>query len=155
MLILIAAQFVVSAAAFLLIGWVDRRSIERFDSLHTARQATYDDTAVRSALDVHDDRLSGLQDSIQELADAVRNQNIAIAEGIERTDRAERRVRAAVGRAKARMDAAGFHDEALAAEAESLQLEHGAGREQQRLQDMQPDMGGDQSRDMSAFPGSW
>lgn len=60
------------------------------------------------------------------LADLV----VAIAEGIERTDRAERRVRSVVQRARKELAKLGYEDPGLEAEAQELRLVDGDGGEE-------------------------
>ncbi len=96
--------------------WISGRS----QGPDTAPTPPYDDRAVLAALETHDGRFTGLQTALQGLADSIGDQNLAIAEGIERTDRAERRVRATIVRARSRMASAGYHDEGLEAEAEDI-----------------------------------
>jgi len=54
---------------------------------------------------------------------------IAVSEGIERTDRAERRIAATVQRARKKLEALGFTDDAVEAESVELRLLDGDGSE--------------------------
>lgn len=54
---------------------------------------------------------------------------LAVAEGIERVDRAERRIRTAVAGAKKKLREAGFEDAAVEAEAQELRIVDGSGSE--------------------------
>ncbi len=54
---------------------------------------------------------------------------IAVSEGIERTDRAERRIKATVQRARKQLEALGYDDPGLTAEASELRLLDGEGSE--------------------------
>lgn len=55
------------------------------------------------------------------------DQTIAIAEGIERVDRAERRIKATVQSARRKLAESGHVDDRVEAEAAQLHLEHGGG----------------------------
>lgn len=134
-------------------------SLDRKERLETAlTDATgpaYDDTAVRSALDSHRAHIEALTDAVSDLEEKAREQTLAIAEGIERVDRAERRVRAAVQRARKRLEEHGYSDEGLEAEAEQLQLIDGDGSEDEGMPAMHGNVGLHSAADMSAFPGRW
>jgi len=147
--LLIACLAAVGAA------WVDRRSSERFEGVDTAHRAPYDDRAILTALDVHDDRLTSLREDQQTLAERIHDQNLAIAEGIQRVDRAERRVRSAVGRARKRLEEAGFVDDGLEAEAEQLREFDGSERPSEGVPPVRSNVADAPARDMSAFPGDW
>lgn len=69
-----------------------------------------------------DSRLSELDQKIKELT-------FAVSEGIERTDRAERRIRNAIQRARKELAARGFDDPGLEAEAHELRIVDGEGGE--------------------------
>lgn len=128
---------------------------DRFERAETAPPSTYDDRAILTALDVHDDRISGQQSALQTLAEKIHDQNLAISEGIERVDRAERRVRAAVTRAKNRMEELGFEDDAITAEVEGLRELDESASGSEAMQPVLPGLEPPEGRDMSAFPGSW
>ncbi len=131
------------------IWWVSSRS----QGPDTAPAPPYDDRAVLTALDTHDGRLTALQTAMQSLADAIGDQNLAISEGIERTERAERRVRASVTRARARMADLGYVDEGLEAEAHDIRPLDVAERPAEELP---PVSDGVAPVDLgSIFPGQW
>jgi len=67
-----------------------------------------------------DAQLTDLQTKIKDLT-------FAVSEGIERTDRAERRVRGAIQRARKELAARGFDDPGLEAEAHELRIVDGDG----------------------------
>lgn len=87
--------------------------------------------AVRADLE----RLSRYVDSHDDAVEELKGQNkdflIALSEGIERTDRAERRVKATVARARKELKARGYEDPGLDAEAYELREVHGEGSEEQ------------------------
>jgi len=81
-----------------------------------------------------DDRVTNLEQlaSAQERSLADQEQKIkdltfAVSEGIERTDRAERRIRNAIQRARKELAARGFDDPGLEAEAHELRIVDGEG----------------------------
>lgn len=130
-------------------------SLRRFEGIETALRSSPDLSSVEEAIaqlrqvaQTHDDELEQLQE-------AVRDQTLAIAEGIERVDRAERRVRAAVGRARRRMEELGYVDEGLEAEAAELRELDADGGNEEGVYAMPGYVGGPPARDMSAFPGVW
>ena len=134
-----------TAVSFGVLFWT-RKAI---DGIETAPAPTYDDRAVLASLEAH-------ADAIEDLQEKGRAQTLAIAEGIERVDRSERRVRAVVGRAQKRFEDAGFEDAALESEAAQLHAFDGDGGEANGVPSMHPGVDQDQqARDMSAFPGRW
>ena len=98
----------------------------RLDSVPTP---TVDPEVVAAAVASHLERIDALADSVDELASQgvdlearVRDYVIALAEGIERVDRSERRVKATVNRARKELEAHGLADPGVEAEAEQLRL---------------------------------
>jgi len=77
--------------------------------------------------------LSAAHDQLEE---AVSQQTIAIAEGIERAERAERRVRASVQRARAKLREHGLESDALDAEAAQLREDDGGRSREGGMQPM-------------------
>jgi len=78
----------------------------------------------------------------------------AIETGLLRAKRSEERTRGIVRSALKKLDEAGFEDPALEAEAEQLQLEHGAGSEVRELHPVPDGVVDDQSNDVpSGIPG--
>jgi len=136
---------------------------KRFEGRDTATVQPYDDRAVRAALDSLSEALGALHaehaDTRENLRQTTKELTLAIAEGIERVDRSERRVRSAVGRAKKRLEDAGFEDAGVDAEAESLRYGDGGGSDGQGVLPLRASVGeapnGHTRPDMSAFPGSW
>ncbi len=78
--------------------------------------------AVAQAQDAHE--LAGLS---REHEARLNNLTLAVAEGIQHVERAEARIRATVGRARAELRAAGIESAGVEAEASSLQLVDGEG----------------------------
>lgn len=103
--------------------------------------APFDDSEIWSAMEQLSKRLDELTH--------------AVAEGIERVDRSERRIKATVQRAKRRLEDAGFTDEGVEAEAAQLQLDHGDGSQGGGMHPVPEGMGNGQRVDLSAFPGAW
>lgn len=108
--------------------------------LKTAPRASYDD--------------GELWDAIKELSDRLDEMRHAVAEGIERVDRSERRIKQTVRRAREKLEAAGFTDDGVEAEAEQLQLLDGRGSGEGGMQHMPSSVGAGRP-DLSAFPGVW
>ena len=73
----------------------------------------------------------------------IKELTFAISEGIERTDRAERRIRNAIQRARKELASRGFDDPGLEAEAHELRLVDGEGGEQGRLPEVPQDVASD------------
>jgi len=116
----------------------------RIRALETAPAQGFDDSAIRDSLTHLQDRMDQLQ--------------LAVSEGIERVDRSERRVRAVVQRAKARMDEAGFGDEALDAEAEQLSLIDGGGSARGGVSPVREGVADDRPApaiNLRGIPGAW
>lgn len=100
--------------------------LDRLESLPTP---TIDPEVVAAAVAAHVERIDALAGVVDELAsqgkdldDRVREYVIALAEGIERVDRSERRVKATVARARKELEASGLVDPGVEAEAEELRL---------------------------------
>lgn len=105
--------------------------------------------------------VASLLDRTGDLEDAIQSQNIAIAEGIERAERAERRVKSSVQRARRRLRDHGLEDDALEAEAASLRDGDGGGSGERGVPPVPADMAGAPNVDGAlaflkrAVPGSW
>jgi hypothetical protein len=116
-------------AALLLVGAAGR-VLSRIQALErrapTRPPQPYDDTAIWAKL--------------RELQGIAEDQTLAIAEGIERVDRAEKRVVETVRRAKRRADQAGYTDPGVEAEVAALERGDGAGSEPGQLSLVQPDV---------------
>jgi len=105
------------------------RIIGRLDRLDSLPTPTVDSEIVAAAVATHMERIDALAAVVDELAaqgkdieDRVREYVIALAEGIERVDRSERRVKATVNRARKELEASGLVDPGVEAEAEELRL---------------------------------
>jgi len=98
-----------------LAGYMTR--LERVESAPTPgdRVSNLEDLA-----NSHERALADQQQKIKELT-------FAVSEGIERTDRAERRIRNAIQRARKELAAHGFEDPGLEAEASELRIVDGDG----------------------------
>jgi len=93
------------------------------------------------------DRVTNLEElaSAQErtLADQqqkIKDLTFAVSEGIERTDRAERRIRNAIQRARKELAARGFDDPGLEAEAHELRVVDGDGGNESEVPAVQEDV---------------
>ena len=128
------ALIAVGFAALGVSAWIHFRSIKSLERPEMAPPPAYDDRAILVALDQ-------LQAKVADLDGLIGNQNLAIAEGIERVDRSERRVKAAVSRAQERLRRSGYEDDSLEAEAEGLRLVDGDSSEQRELLPLSESMG--------------
>ena len=106
----------------------------RIDSLESAPKPDLDLQPIRASLidlrENHADvshRLESLFENIGELAAQAKDFTMALSEGIERTDRAERRIKATVARARKELKARGYEDPGLDAEAYELRDVDGKG----------------------------
>lgn len=115
----VAVLFLVDAALF----WVLRHSTRVYSrALERTRSVpapSYDDAELRSAVAANKD---AIDDHAMRWARENKLQTIAIAEGIERVDRSERRVAATVARAEKKLAESGFEDPGIQAELEGLHL---------------------------------
>lgn len=143
---------ILAVAGPILVGW---GTLRRFESFETAPSPQYDDSEVWAALKRASAHIEALTDGLSAVEEDVASQNLAIAEGIERVDRAERRVRAAVARARRRMEELGYHDEGLDAEAEQLRLLDDDESATEGVPPLRGAVAGPEPFDMSAFPGDW
>lgn len=73
------------------------------------------------------DQNEHIQEAVEALQIQAKNFVIALSEGIERTDRAERRIKATVSRARKELKARGYEDPGLDAEAYELRNVDAAG----------------------------
>jgi len=104
----------------------------RLDRLETAPTPTTELDLINATLKNLHASIAGLEgggDSLAERVDDLHAQakdfTIALSEGIERTDRAERRIKATVTRARKELKARGYDDPGLDAEAYELQQVNG------------------------------
>jgi len=81
-----------------------------------------------------------LSDVVRELGNDVDDLKLAVAEGIERVDRAERRIKGTVKRARNKLKEHGVVDEGLEAEESQLREDDGIGSDTAGLQPMRPQM---------------
>lgn len=144
--------------------------LSRIDRTDTALQAltarvadlgdTSPATALEDALDVErattarhrtttEAALERLAEGIEQGRADNKNMLFAISEGIERVDRAERRVKASIQRAQAKLRAHGLEDEGLEAEASEFLPANGDGGEPGRVPTMPPDVESAETEDSS------
>jgi len=95
----------------------------------------YDDQQLRSEIE---DLRSATASDFEQIADRMKTQTLAIAEGIERVDRSERRVDATLKRARKKFAAGGYEDPGTEAEVEGLRLLDGDGIGTGGLPTLQP-----------------
>ena len=106
---------------------LEKSLLERINAVETGPVQPYDDRPIVHAL--------------EELQDRIQTQNLAIAEGIERVDRSERRVKQVVRRAQQKLAAHGFEDDGLEAEADQLRFFDGDGGGGGGVQPVREDVG--------------
>jgi len=117
------------------------RIYQRLDALEippdpalTPQQANEVHEAVKLAIGALvrslDARFEGLDGGIESLDEKQKTLVFAVAEGIERTERAERRINATVARARKQLRKEGFESPGLEAEAVELRLIDGGGSEE-------------------------
>lgn len=118
-----------------------RGILARLDALETAPRPTTDLEPVTTTLEaLQGDILEMLKhlnahsDALEALQRQAKDFTFALSEGIERTDRAERRIAATVKRARDKLAESGFSDAGLDAEADGLQLVDGDRSEDVRVQ---------------------
>lgn len=133
------------AAVVALVG-VFSRSYARKDAAPTPQAPAYDDRWIKTDL-------LNVSEAIEKLVGLIRDQGLAIDEGISRVERSERRVRASVARARKKLADAGFEDDAIEAEAEGLRLVDGSGSEAQGVLPLPDEVGGVSEELRSAIPG--
>jgi hypothetical protein len=83
---------------------------------------------------------------------------MAVAEGIQHVDRAERRVKATVARARKQLEEHGLESPGLEAEWAEVRDGNGDGGEERGVQPVREEVGGDPSRAIAlgdSFPGAW
>jgi len=76
-------------------------------------------------LEAVDARMDSLGSAVEDVALRLKGTNFAVSEGIERTDRAERRIHATIKRARKELKARGLEDPGLEAEGYELRLVDG------------------------------
>jgi len=82
--------------------------------------------------------------AITELHDEAKRTTLAVADGIERVDRAHHRIKATVARAKAELKKLGYSDPGVEAEDRELRLVDGEGSDTGGLQPVQKEVGSPQ-----------
>jgi len=94
--------------------------LARLERLETAPTASDRVANLEELATAQDSQLTDLQTKIKDLT-------FAVSEGIERTDRAERRVRGVIQRARKELGKLGYEDPGLEAEAHELRIVDGEG----------------------------
>jgi len=102
------------------------------DSLAARVEQTANDASTRSR--THDDALEEFDRRLVQIT-------LAVAEGIERVDRAERRIRSTVKRARQELATQGYESDGLEAENEEIRLVDAPGGEDEGVQPLRLDMG--------------
>ena len=148
-------------------GWGFVRSERLASRVETAPRELFDITPIEERLAAQDASAEETRALLEELrtdglsalvtrADVVDrrlNEMLqALAEGIERVDRSERRIRATVTRAQKKLEEAGFEDAGVEAEAAGLQLVDVGGSEDVAMRVVQEDVETDADRP-SSIPG--
>lgn len=134
-------------------------TFRRFEGLETAlRRASGPELELgplEARLDEHAGGINSLMERLEDQEERTRAQTLAISEGIEHVDRAERRVRAAVARARKRMADLGYEDEGLEAEAQGIRELDGEQRELEGMQPVPEGVEGLEGFDVTDLPGDW
>ena len=91
--------------------------LDRVESAPTATDRVLNLEELGVAQDAH----------LDQLTTQIKDLTFAVSEGIERTDRAERRVRGVIQRARKELEARGYDDPGLEAEAHELRIVDGDG----------------------------
>jgi len=91
------------------------------------------DGGLQDAIDTNRDNVVELIEQVGEFEGWRKEIVIAVGEGIERTDRAERRIKASVQRARKQLESLGYVDDGLESEAVDLRLIDGDGSEKGEL----------------------
>ena len=92
--------------------------------------------AVDPSLDALRERLAHLEDlppAFENLTEKMKDLTFAVSEGIERSDRAERRIHATIARARKELKARGYEDPGLESEAFELSAVDGGGGGERQL----------------------
>ena len=105
----------------------------RLERLESAPASDGRVTNLEELATAQDARLDDLQTKIKDLT-------FAVSEGIERTDRAERRVRGVIARARKELAARGYEDPGLEAEDQELRIVNGDGGQDQQLPPVSEDV---------------
>ena len=119
---------------------------DRLEHLETAPTPEPPPTPIDPAITEHLETLQAGADSARfdliDLERRVKEYAIALSEGIERTDRAERRIKATVARARKELGKLGYEDPGLEAEAHELRVVDGKGSEDGGLQPVPEEVDG-------------
>lgn len=147
--------------------WWIRAELERLET--ALRQITVDagageridriqDVVKKQVFDLaqaHDELVEDFEAHRELVREEVKKQNLAIAEGIEHVDRAERRVRTSVRRAQKRLEEHGFVDPTVEAEADGLRELDGDRGPTGGVQPVREGVAQPAGFDFSDLPGEW
>jgi len=86
--------------------------------------------SLQAALKALEASQDGLHDRHTDLVERIDRLTLALAEGIEKVERKERRIDAVIGRARKELKDSGLESPALEAEAHELRIVHGTGSEE-------------------------
>ena len=125
-----------------------RRITDRLDSVERAQRAAAEPNEQSEAIfhlgeQVGDllKQFNSLPERVDELEEGAKEIVLAVSEGIERTDRAERRIKATIKRARRELESHGLVDPGVEAEADELRLVDGKGSEEGGLQPVRAPVG--------------
>jgi hypothetical protein len=96
--------------------------------------------ATAESLHILATRVDEIAENMEQVFDQFKDITLAVSEGIERTDRAERRIRQVAQRARKKLAEGGLEDPALEGEVADLHLEHGDGGEPRGVPPMRQEM---------------
>lgn len=146
---LVAALFVADAVLGVMLWRGHRRRERLMDLVNTEPSPEFNEEPIRA--DLEDLRKDTLTD-LEEMAVRIKGLTVAVAEGIERVDRSERRIGATIKRAQTKLALAGYEDPGVEAEVEGLRVLDGDGIETGELPTVPSDVGSAGDRD-SSVPG--
>ena len=116
---LLVVLFIADVAHWAVLSHTLRQQRYLREHQQTEPAPPYDDHHIRGELSL---LRKDIGDDFEEVAGRIKHLTAAIAEGIERVDRSERRVAATVARAQKKLALAGYEDPGVEAEVEGLRL---------------------------------
>jgi len=131
---------------------LQREQGARIDAEHRLGQALKELAGEVDSLASQVVELAGLPVAVERLEGRDKQITLAVAEGIEKVERAERRVGATIARAQKKLKDLGYTDPGLEAEADQLRLVDAGGGDESELPELPPEVGADQETP-SSVPG--
>lgn len=125
---------------------------DRIGAIESAPRAPREDSEVLRLVELHGARIADIEATLAPLPSWRKEILLAVSEGIERTDRAERRVQAVVKSARKQLADLGIEHVGIEAEAEGLRPVDGDESEEEELR-LMPDDVADPGDQPSSIPG--